>query len=72
MLHYESEQTIRNYRTAKFPEMENRELQFPLHIAYSHEYTRVHFWFAPFHERDREPVRTLIAHAGEHLPIQGY
>lgn len=52
--------------------MDNRELQFPLHIAYSHEFTRIYFWFPPAPSRENERIKTLIAHAGEHLPIVGY
>lgn len=63
----ESDSVTKKHRKAVFPEMNNRELLYPLHLAYSYRDTRIHFWFPAPAGRAAEKVKTLIAHAGEHL-----
>lgn len=63
----ESDSVTKKHRKAAFPEMNHRELFYPLHLAYSYRDTRIHFWFPAPSDRAAEKVKTLIAHAGEHL-----
>lgn len=76
VLGYESPDVIKKYRTAYFPEMKDseqnpRELEFPMHAKYGQNDTRVYFWFPPLSERNSEPIKTLVADAGKHLPTGG-
>lgn len=67
VLHNEGATVTEKYRQSEFPEMGGRKLYYPLHIAYSHRDTRIHFWFPEPRARHNEPIKTLIAHAGKHL-----
>jgi hypothetical protein len=76
VLGYESPDAIKKYRTAHFPEMKDsqqnpRQLEFPIHAKYGQSDTRIYFWFPALSDRYFEPIKTLIADAGKHLPTGG-
>ena len=61
----ENREIHQTHRTLYFSEIE-ATVCFHLHRKYSFNFTRIYFWFARGSSDDQ--VRTLIAHAGEHLP----
>lgn len=63
----ENPTVTRKYRRSVFAEMGGREIEYPLHLKYG-ERTRLYFWFASTATRANEPKKTLLAHAGCHLP----
>ena len=67
-LAWESQSVTKKHRTAVFAELEGRTVSFASHLRYSHHYTRIYLWFAPLETRDQEKIKTLVAHAGKHLP----
>jgi hypothetical protein len=67
-LGYEAPATIAKFRTSTFPELKDRELKYPLHAKYSYNDTRIYFWFPDSGSRSTEKIKTVVAHAGAHLP----
>lgn len=61
----ESLDVQQEYRTAFFDEVDGT-VCFHLHRKYAFNFTRIYFWFA--RQGSEDEIRTLVAHAGRHLP----
>lgn len=58
----------KKYRTGIFKEVGDESICYHLHLKYSYSFTRIYLWFTPKHQRAERKVRTVVVHAGKHLP----
>lgn len=61
--------TAANHRRFQLPDFGDHTVECRLHLRYNFHYARIYFWFAPPSKSvEEEPVRTVVCHAGDHLP----